>query len=146
MSTVILSQRRIRIGLINTSLSLPLVFFLAHLLYYFAVGDNRPWQAWVLSLGFMYLFGLPVTFVALAALGWPWLTVLARWRKLAVGYVCAGAGAIGAIIFVLVLTAFRGRWPSALDAVIEQLGTGFVLGLLSGLIFCAAARVPMRPG
>jgi len=146
MSSVMLSQRRLWAGTIVTSLSIPFVFFLANFLYYSAMGDSWPWNALLGSLGFTYLFGLPSAFMALVFLGWPWLKVLARWKKLSVRYVCAGASVIGAIVFVVTLTVLRGRWPSELNILLEQLGKGFGLGLLSALGFCAAARVPMRPG
>jgi len=145
MSSVNLVRRRIWQGMVATSLITPLAFFLGHVLYYVAVGYSRPWHAWLLSLGFVYLFGLPITFTAMVCLAWPWLRALVRWNKLAIGYVCAGAAAIGAFMFVLAVAMLNGDWPGSPSAFVEQVGLGFITGLLSGLIFSLAASVPVRP-
>lgn len=69
---------------------------------------------------------------------------ISRWRRLTVAYVCAGAGAIGMVTFVVAAVLLRGGWPFNLSMLLEQLFTGLLMGLISGAIFCAVVRIPMR--
>ena len=144
MSTIKLTRGTIWVGILVTSLLTPLAFFVVYGLYDLVTGSGQAWQAWALSLGFTYLFGGPIAFLALAVLGWPWLIALTRWRRLTVAYVCAGAGAIGMVTFVVAAALLRGGWPFNLSMLLEQFCTGLLMGLISGAIFCAVVRIPMR--
>ena len=139
-----LTRGRIWLGILVTSLLTPLAFFVVYGLYDLVTGTDQAWQAWALSLGFTYLFGAPIAFLALTAFGWPWLIALTRWRRLTFAYVCAGAGAIGMVTFVVAAALLRGGWPFNLSMLLEQIFTGLLMGLISGAIFCAVVRIPMR--
>ncbi|WP_243039796.1 hypothetical protein [Dyella sedimenti] len=145
MSSITITRRPIWLAIVITPLLTPLAFFLAYVTYFVAMGYNRPGLSWGGALAFMYLFGVPVGYVAIATLGWPWIASLVRWRKLTVGYVCGGSCIIGMFAFFLFATLISGNKQFALSGTAQQLATGLVLGLLSGLIFCVVAGVPYKP-
>jgi hypothetical protein len=120
-----------------------LAFIPLYAAYFVIMGYNRPGLSWMGSLAFSYIFGVPLGYVAVGLLGWPWVAKLRCWHKLTVGYVCLGACVIGMGIFVA-FGAVVGNYQSVLAGVAEQLIIGLVLGLLSGLIFCLISGVPLK--
>lgn len=138
------TRRRVWLAVVVTPLLTPLAFFVVYAGYFHIMGYSRPGLSWVGSLMFMYLFGLPVGYVAISILGWPWIVALRRWRKLSLGYVCAGACVIGAVTFTAFSSLMNGASNFTGATVIEMLAAGSVMGLLAGLIFCGLARVPLR--
>lgn len=139
-----LTRRPIWLALIITPLLTPLAFFLAYAAYFMVMGYNRPGLSWIGSLAFMYLFGLPLGYAAIGVLGWPWVTKLVHWQKLTVGYVCGGACVIGMVAFLAFTALISGNNQFALNGVNQEIVTGLIIGLLSGLIFCAVAGVPVK--
>ncbi|RDS85912.1 hypothetical protein DWU99_01140 [Dyella psychrodurans] len=134
------SRRPLWWGLVATPWLVPVAFFPLALAYYALTGQHATASGWGGFLGFAYLFGVPLGYVALAVLGWPWVSVLQRWNKLVTPYVCAGACVIGAVAFEV----FAALVGTAQRNTTEVLGIGLVTGLLAGLIFCAVAGVPFR--
>jgi hypothetical protein len=65
--------------------------------------------------GVFYLFGVPIGYIAMTVLGWPWINVLRRWHRLSADYVCLGAGIIGAVAFGGFITLI-GTHPNAAAA------------------------------
>lgn len=137
------TRRPLWLGLVLTPLITPAVFVAFYALYYAVMGLNRPGQSWTGSLLFSYVFGVPLGFLAIGALGWPLLIQLQRWRKLAVGYVCAGASLIGVLAFLL-FALLVGYTHSPLDGFVERSAIGLGTGLIAGLIFCAITGVPFK--
>ena len=109
------------------------------------MGYSRPGLSWFGSLAFSYLFGVPLGYLGVGLLGWPWVIKLRHWHKLTVGYVCLGSCVIGMAIFVA-FGALVGNYQRVISGVFEQLGIGLVIGLLSGLIFCLISGVPFKSG
>jgi hypothetical protein len=144
MSSMTITRRPIWLALVITPLLTPLAFFLAYASYFFAAGYNRPGLSWAGSLAFMYLFGVPLGYLAIGILGWPWVTKLIQWQKLTVGYVCGGACVIGMGAFLAFAALIKGRNEFSLNGVPQQIAIGLLIGLLAGLIFCAIAGIPIK--
>ena len=108
------------------------------------MGYDRPGLSWMGSITFMYLFGVPLGYLAITILGWPLVTMMAHLNKLTIGYVCGGACVIGMVVFTAFFALTRGNSQFTLSGVIQDLVTGLIIGLLSGLIFCAIAGVPIK--
>lgn len=137
------TRRPLWLGLVLTPLITPAVFIAVYAAYFSAMGYNRPGLSWSGSLLFSYLFGVPLGYLALGALGWPWVAKLRQWQKLTVGYVCAGAAVIGMVAF-LAFALIVGHVQSPLDGVAERLVMGLVIGVIAGLIFCGVSGVPLK--
>lgn len=137
------TRRPLWLGLVLTPLITPAVFVAGQALYFITMGYNRPGLSWSGALLFSYLFGVPLGYLAIGALGWPWVAKLRQWHRLTLGYVCAGAGVIGMLAFVAFVLAV-GHTQSALDGLGQRLVMGLVMGVIAGLIFCGVAGVPIR--
>lgn len=144
MSPMNLTRRPVWLGFIATAALTPLVIFVVYAIYFFAMGYSRPGLSWVGSLAFTYLFGAPVCFAAIVGLGWPWVSTLIRWNKLGVANVCAGSVVIGVVAFAAFKVVVAGLDQLTIGYMLRLVGTGSLIGLISGLIFCAVAGVPMR--
>ena len=136
------TRRPIWLGIALTPWLTPLAFIAIYAAYYVVMGYNRPGLSWLGSLAFSYLFGVPLGYLGVGLLGWPWVAKLRHWHKLTVGYVCLGACVIGMVLFVA-FAALVGNYQN-ITGVLDQLVTGLVLGLLSGLIFCLVSGVPLK--
>lgn len=137
------TKRPVWLGIALTPWLTPVIFIGLYAIYFIAMGYNRPGLSWLGSLGFSYLFGVPLGYVGVGLLGWPWVAVLRRWHKLMVGYVCLGAVVIGMLLFLL-FGLLIGNPQYILKEPSQHLAIGFVIGLLSGLIFCLVAGVPWK--
>lgn len=139
------TRRPVWLGFVFAPLLTPLIFFLICAVYFLATGENHAGSSWITALGFFYLFGVPLGYLAIGLLGWPWIRLLRRWHRLRVGYVCLGAGIIGILAFASFIILI-GSQPSE-RAVLTSgltLAAGLVAGLLSGLIFCLISGVPFK--
>lgn len=139
------TRRPLGLAFALTPLLTPLAFFPIGALYFLATGEYHAGSSWITSLGFFYLFGVPLGYLAIGLFGWPWISLLRRWHQLWAGYVCLGAGIIGALVFAGFITLI-GTHPNAGAAFTSGLTIvgGLIAGLLSGLIFCVIAGVPLR--
>jgi hypothetical protein len=129
--------------MVITPLIVPAVFVGIYATYFSAMGFNRPGLSWSGSLLFSYLFGVPLGYLAIGALGWPWVTKLRQWQRLTVGNVCLGAVVIGMLSF-FAFALVVGHTQSILQGAVERLAMGLTMGLIAGLIFCGIAGVPLR--
>jgi hypothetical protein len=84
-----------------------------------------------------------VGYVAIGALGRPWINGLIRWRKFSWGYVCVGACVIGAVALPVAVGLLNHVTTVEAGWLAEQLGVGLTIGLLAGVIFCAVAGIPV---
>lgn len=128
-----------------TPLLTPLAFFPICAVYFWATGEYHAGSSWLASLGFFYLFGVPLGYVAIGVLGWPWITLLRHWHQLSAGYVCLGAGIIGVVALAGLITLL-GAHPNAGAVFTSGLTIvgGLMAGLLSGLIFCLISGIPWK--
>lgn len=138
------TRRPLWLGFVITPLITPLMFLLVYAAYSSVMGFNRPGLSWFGSLVFSYAFGVPLGYLAMGTLGLPWIIKLRHWHRLTVSYVCAGAGVIGMVAF-LAFALLVGSDHSVFSGISERLAIGLVIGLISGLIFCAVAGVPLKP-
>lgn len=136
------SRRPIWLAFVITPLLTPLAFFFVYAAYVMVMGYNRPGLSWIGSLVFMYAFGIPVGYLTIGVLGWPWVAKLIQWGKLTVGYICGGACLMGMVAFTAFSTLIGSNDHIEINGVIQKLLAGSVVGVLSGLIFCAVAGVP----
>ena len=138
-------RRPLGLAFCLTPLLTPLPFFLICAVYFVATGEYHAGSSWLTSLGFFYLFGVPLGYLAIGLLGLPWIKLLRRWHQLLAGYVCFGAGIIGVVALAAFITML-GAHPNA-GAVFTSglaIAGGLIAGLLSGLIFCLIAGVPWK--
>ena len=136
------TARPLWIAYVVTPLATPLAFFVVYFIYFHAMGYDRAGLSWPGALLFMYVFGVPVGYVAIGALGRPWINRLIRWRKLSWGYVCAGACVIGAVALPVAVGLLNDVTTVEPGWLAGQLAMGLAMGLLAGVIFCAVAGVP----
>jgi len=143
-STNTTTRRPIGLAFALTPLLTPLAFFPICALYFLATGDYHAGSSWSASLGFFYLFGVPLGYLAIGVLGWPLITLLRRQHRLSAGYVVLGASIIGALAFACFIVAI-GTHPNPGAAFTSGLTIvgGLIAGLLSGIIFCLISGVPM---
>ena len=139
---MVATRRPIWLGIVLTPWLTPMVFMGLYAAYFVVMGDNRPGLSWLGSLGFSYLFGVPLGYVGVGLLGWPWVAALRRWNKLTIGYVCLGAIVIGMVLF-MAFGLVVGNPHYILTDPTQQLAIGLIIGLLSGFIFCLVAGVPV---
>lgn len=144
MSSMSPTRRPIWLALVVTPLLVPFVMFLLYAAYLFVMGYNRPDLSWGGSLTFMYLFALPVGYLAMGAFGWPGNALLVRWESLIVGYVCVGSAIVGMVAFLVFIILIVGPVSFESGGLGQSLFFGFVAGLISGLIFCGVAGVPIK--
>ena len=145
MNTMMETRRPLGLAYALTPWVTPLAFFCICAVYFQATGEVHQGSSWLASLGFFYLFGVPVGYVALGVLGWPLITLLRRQHRLSAGYVCLGAGIIGALAFAAFITVI-GTHPNpgaAFTSGLTLLG-GLIAGLLAGVIFCGIAGLPWK--
>jgi len=140
-----LTRRPLGLAFALTPLVTPLAFFLICAVYFLATGEVHQGSSWLASLGFFYLFGIPVGYIALGLLGWPLIALLRRQHRLSAVYVCLGAGIIGAVAFAAFVTVI-GTHPNPGAVFTSGLAItgGLIAGVLAGLIFCLIAGVPWR--
>jgi hypothetical protein len=139
------TRRPMWLAVVITPWLTPMAFFPLYAGYFIVMGHNRAGLSWAGFLVFSYMFGVPLGYVAIGLLGWPWVVKLRHWHKLAVGYVCGGSCVIG-MGFFMAFTALLvgGNHQYSFEEILEDLLMGLVMGLLSGLIFCAIAGVPLQ--
>lgn len=145
MATMIEPRRPLGLAFALTPLVTPLAFFLICAVYFMATGEVHQGSSWLASLGFFYLFGMPVGYLALGVLGWPLINLLRRQHRLSAGYVCLGAALIGALAFGAFITVI-GTHPNAGAVFTSGLAWagGLIAGALAGLIFCLIAGIPWK--
>ena len=87
-----------------------------------------------LAAMFFFAFGLPISYIAMAALGVPYLLWLRSRNLLTWIPVYAGAALLGAIVW-------SGYWQMSLrpPSLITTLPVGAAIGLLVGVMFCWVA-------
>jgi hypothetical protein len=145
MAFVTDSRRPLGLAFALTPLVTPLAFFLICAVYFLATGEVHRGSSWLASLGFFYLFGVPVGYLALGILGWPLIIVLRRWNRLSARYVCLGASIIGALSFAAFVTAIGTHpTPGAVFTSGLTILSGLIAGLLAGVIFCVIAGLPWQ--
>jgi hypothetical protein len=96
-----------------------------------------------LSLGPIFLIGVPISLSATWLFGLPFILYMRRRKSLNIAVVCLGGIFIGAIVFV-VLVWLVSLPPHSMAHVFGQLVVGGSLGLIVALAFCLLARVPFR--
>jgi hypothetical protein len=88
---------------------------------------------------FVFLFGLPISYIAMLLLGLPYLMWLRSKGWLSWLSVCMGAAVLGSAIWA---TAWGfGRQPQPLTHTIP---IGALIGLVVGVIFSLVAKLPRR--
>lgn len=138
-----IERHRIWIAMVLTPLLTPAAFIAMNAIYDAFIGHATTPDSITALIGFAYAFGLPVAAVAMFALGWPWVAWL-RWTgRFGVPQVCTGASVMGAFVFVL-FARIMVPGPGLSFGVVRYALIGTVLGCVSGLLFCAMARVPLR--
>lgn len=109
-----------------------------------AVKGNNPFaRGWDSSLNTVLMVVVMVALPATWALGFPLALVLRRMGRLTALNISLGAACIGGLGFVAVIALIAGRFVR-LGAVVEEFAIGGGVGLGAGLVFCAAAGVPLR--
>lgn len=145
MAVVTESRRPLGLAFALTPLVTPLAFFLICAVYFQATGEVHRGSSWLASLGFFYLFGVPVGYLALGVLGWPLIILLRRRNRLSASYVCLGASIIGALAFAAFVIAIGTHPnPGAVSTSGLTILGGLIAGLLAGAIFCVLAGVPWK--
>ena len=143
MSSMTSTRRPIWLAFVFTPLLMPLALWLVFATYLMTVGHDQSGVSWSGHLAYMYRLGVPAGYVTLGALGGPWIATLIHTKKLNVGHVCVGACIIGWVSSFLLAGMIDGTQFMS-SGVIQKAGSGLVVGLLSGLIFCAIAGVPVK--
>lgn len=95
------------------------------------------------TLLFFLLVSVPVSLLALVALGLPLVLWLRAHRLLTVLSTCVASTAIGVLVFAALAWALA--WDHSSPDV-QQLLAGACLGLASGAAFSLGAGLPIRPG
>ena len=103
------ARRPIWLALVVTPLLTLAAFFLVCVVCFFINGYNRSGLSWIGSFAFMYLFGVPIGYAAMAVMGWPGIRLLIRLDKLTVGYLCIGAGVVGMASFLILTMLINGN-------------------------------------
>lgn len=91
------------------------------------------------AMFFVFLFGLPISYIAMLLLGLPYLMWLRSKGWLSWMSVCMGAAVLGSVIWAAAWGF--GRQPQPLTRTIP---IGALIGLVAGVIFSAVARLPRR--
>jgi hypothetical protein len=95
------------------------------------------------SIGPIFLLGLPISILSTWFLGLP-LVLYLRWKQvLNAKIVCAGGAAFGAsflIVFFWIIDPPLLPWPRLLG----QGSAGAFLGFAVAVVFCVLARIPLR--
>lgn len=144
MSPVTKTSRPIWVAFALTPLVTPLAFFLIYAAYFMTMGYNRPGISWNGTLLFIYIFGAPVGYVSIFVLGAPWIFLLKRWNRLNYGFVCLGSSFIGMIAYSVLVSLLNTGLNFTCGDMLQNVSIGLSVGLLSGIIFCAIAGVPIR--
>jgi hypothetical protein len=131
-------SRPLWVAALVSALFVPVAFFCA-LLAVNAVRGEASGESTFRGIGFVFLFGLPLSLGATYLVGLPFALLLRSQRLLTVKYVVAGAALLGAFAIVG-LTFVVLRAPVTLDAV----AVGVAVGAIAGLVFCATAGVAFR--
>jgi hypothetical protein len=123
-------SRPLWVAALVSALFVPVAFFCA-LLAVNAVRGEASGESTFRGIGFVFLFGLPLSLGATYLVGLPF--------ALTVKYVVAGAALLGAFA-IAGLTFVVLRAPVTFDAV----AVGVAVGAIAGLVFCATAGVAFR--
>jgi hypothetical protein len=88
---------------------------------------------------FVFLFGLPISYGAMLLVGLPYLMWLRSKGWLTWVFVCIGAAVLGSAIWA-------GYWQLSLrpPSLTRTIPVGALIGLVVGIIFCLVARLPKR--
>lgn len=92
-----------------------------------------------ITMLFVFLFGLPISYGAMLLLGLPYLMWLRSRGWLTWVFVCIGAAVLGSVIWV-------GYWQLSLrpPSLASTIPAGAVIGLVVGIIFSLTAKLPKR--
>jgi hypothetical protein len=95
---------------------------------------SQPQDVFV-AVGFVFAFGLPISYAAMLLLGMPYIIWLRSINRLRGILVCAGSLTIGAAVWTAYL-----QLSVPPSSVLETAPVGAIIGLLVGIIFCQVAR------
>ena len=113
-----------------------LFFYFLHFCEVFSLGNG--FLILYLML-FVFLFGVPVSYIAMLLLGLPYLMWLRSKNWLSWMSVCIGAAVLGSAIWAAAWGF--GRQPQPLT---QTIPIGALIGLVVGIIFSFVAKLPRR--
>jgi hypothetical protein len=131
MASSLATKRPLWLGVALAPWAPPAALFFAGVAGALATDGARGASDWQFAAGLFIAFGLPISYLAMVALGLPYLIWLRRVRRFTWFYICTGGVGIGAVTFPATLHVVTGASSPALAF------PGAGLGLLSALAFCA---------